>query len=335
MSKNTPSLPSLSRKPWTRILALLTAILPLPALAAEPLAIASTTTLLTGLITLAEQQDLFTKSGVQVEVNSMPSGDAAIKSLINGQADLCIVSAAPFIKHEFDHPELRLIANIGQWDNEMKIAARQDHGINSPADLRGKRVGIQRGVAFHLFLNRMLMKHGMSEADIDPVYMPAERLPEALASGEIDAMSNSDPYLSKAEELLGDKLTLISMPGIYVNGFNLVTTTAFLESPRSRKLVPLLSALHEAEKMARQDPDGTSALLAAELNQPQEKLRQQLLEMQLRLSMDDQLIRSLESLAQWRQMNQYGTAPKRINFLPYLHPGPLLGVNPQAVTLRP
>ncbi len=303
----------------------------LPGNAAEQLKLANTNGLLTSLVSLADDQGLYEEYGLQLELDAKDSGEVAIRSLIDKQADLAVVSTAPFVKHALKHPNLRLIATIGQCDNDIKIAVRKDQAIETPQDLRGKRIGTEPGTAFHLFLNRLLAKHGMTSDDITPVFMPAERLPEALANGLIDAMSTREPYLSQALAMLEDALHIIAAPGTYTKSFNLVTTDEFLQTQRAESLIPLLQALHEAERRLAHQPDEMTALLSKQLEQSPEAVKLRLHEARLHLSMDSHLLSSLESIAQWLRPFPAGEAEQSIDFIPYLHTPLLATVKPQAV----
>ena len=178
------------------------------------------------------------------------------------------------------------------------------------------------------------MKYGMTEHDITPVFMPASRLPDALANGLIDAMSSHEPHHSQAISLLGENLHIITEPGMSIKSFNLVTTAEFLQTPRAKALIPLLQALNEAERRLTSQPDEMTALLSKQLEQTPEEVKHQLHEARLRLSMDSHLLTSLEAIAEWLQPIQGNTAEQSINFLPFLHTPLLATVKPDAVTLR-
>ncbi len=307
----------------------------LPAVAAENLKLTHTNTLLTSLIRLADDQNLYEHFGIQLELDAKDTDEAVIRSLLGNQTDVAVLADASFVKYALKHPNLRLIANIGQSDNEIKIVARKDHGITTPDDLRGKRIGTQPGVVFHLFLGRLLMKHGMTRQDVTPLFMPASRLPGALANGLIDAMATREPYLSQALALEAENLQLISAPGIYTKSFNLVTTHEFLQSSRAKSLHPLLQALHEAEKRLESQPDAMTVLLSKQLDITLEEVKNQLHEVRLRLNIDNHLLASLEAIAQWLQPAQGETDDESINFLPYLHTPLLATVKPDSVSLLP
>ena len=314
-------------------LAIMSCLLSTPGFTAPSLTLANTNNLLTSLINLADAQDLYNQFGVQLELLTKDSSEAALRSLIEHRADIAVVDVTPFVRYAFKHPNLRSIASIGESDNHIRIAARKDRNISTPKDLRGKLIGTQPGGDVHLFLNRLLAKTGMSEQDITSVYMPAGRLPAALANGLVDAICSPEPTIDQAMAKQPEGLRIISTPGIYVKNFNLVTTSEFLQTDRAKALIPLLQALHEAEIRLTQHPEEMTALLSKQLGQSPDRVRQQLDEVRIRLTMDQELLASLETIAHWLGSAQDSADGKSIDFLSYLHTPLLATVKPQGVSL--
>ena len=85
--------------------------------------------------------------------------------------------------------------------NDMIVAAP---GINSVADLEGKKVGVEIGFVSHLLLLNALEKVGLSESDVELVNVPTNETPQVLASGDVDAIVAWQPSSS---------LALQSLPG--------------------------------------------------------------------------------------------------------------------------
>lgn len=306
-----------------------------PAFSAEQLKLANTHSLLTSLVTLASDEHLYDHFGVPLQIDVKESGEAAVNSLLSGEADLAVVAAIPFVKQAMKHPNLRMIASVGQSDNQIKIVARKDHHITRPEDLRGKHIGTQPGIAYSLFLDGLLEQHGMTRQDITPVFMPAQRLPDALANGLIDAMAVQEPYPVATSGLQQDDLLIISVPGIYVKSLNLVTTNEFLQSDRANSLIPVLQALYEAERRLTSQPDKMTELLSKQFETTPEAVRRQLHEARLTLSLDSHLLASLDNVSRWLTSARGGAEEHSIDFKPYLHTPLLATVKPQGVNLLP
>ena len=69
--------------------------------------------------------------------------------------------------------------------NDMVVA---QPGIESMADLKGKKIGVEIGFVSHLLLLNGLEKNGMSEKDVELINVPTNETPQVLASGDVDAI---------------------------------------------------------------------------------------------------------------------------------------------------
>ena len=101
-------------------------------------------------------------------------------------------------------------------------------------DLKGKKIGVEVGFVDHLLLLKALESAGMTESDVTLVNIPTNELPNALASGAVDAISAWQPNSGKALEIVpGSKklYTSANTPGIiydllYVSQESLATRRA-------------------------------------------------------------------------------------------------------------
>ena len=73
------------------------------------------------------------------------------------------------------------------------------HGI---ADLRGKKVALNKGSNVHNLLVRVLAAGGLTVADVQPVYLKPSDARAAFEGGDVDAWAIWDPYLAAAETAL-------------------------------------------------------------------------------------------------------------------------------------
>jgi NitT/TauT family transport system substrate-binding protein len=75
---------------------------------------------------------------------------------------------------------------------------RQDSGIKSVKDLKGKKVGVTRGGIHEVLLDAELGQNGLSAKDVTIVYLAFADLNQALLGKNIDAMMQSEPQSSQA-----------------------------------------------------------------------------------------------------------------------------------------
>jgi sulfonate transport system substrate-binding protein len=75
----------------------------------------------------------------------------------------------------------------------------EQSAIHSVADLKGKRVGLNKGSDVNYLLVAALEKAGLSYKDITPVYLPPADARAAFQRGAIDAWVIWDPFLAEVE----------------------------------------------------------------------------------------------------------------------------------------
>ncbi|MBM2811288.1 MAG: NitT/TauT family transport system substrate-binding protein, partial [Chloroflexi bacterium] len=79
--------------------------------------------------------------------------------------------------------------------------------VTHPADLRGLRIGITSpGSATDQLLTLILKRSGLSRADVEIVPIGSDGMPDALASGDVDAAMALDPW---TDEVLDSGLAFV------------------------------------------------------------------------------------------------------------------------------
>ena len=92
---------------------------------------------------------------------------------------------------------LRAIANL--YPEALHIVARGDAGIDSIADLRGKRVSLDEPGSGTLVDARLVLDAaGLSDADLTVMHLPATRAAAAMREGKLDAFFFVGGYPSPA-----------------------------------------------------------------------------------------------------------------------------------------
>jgi NitT/TauT family transport system substrate-binding protein len=177
-----------------------------------------------------------------------------------GQADIATNSETQALRAAVDNPDLRFIFTVAQCP--YRIVARRSAGVTQLADLRGKRVGTQLESSAAYFLESMLRTVGLSADDVVSVpFMakteaPLTLLPEALRSGELDAVALWEPQVQRAKLALGSDAVEFRDPAVYTEKFNLCTTQGNLEDPHLRvRIVAFVRALIAATQRLKQEPE--------------------------------------------------------------------------------
>lgn len=111
-------------------------------------------------------------------------------------------------------PSVALLLNDYSNGNDMVVARP---GIESMAQLKGKKVGVEVGFVSHLMLLNALAASKLTDKDIEIVNVPTDQTPQALKSGSVDAIVAWQPNSGQAlRELAGSKaiFTSANLPGI-------------------------------------------------------------------------------------------------------------------------
>lgn len=287
---------------------------------------------LASLVTIAYEKHLFSQEGIDVIIKEYPSGKLALKGMLEGEVEVATVAVTPIVFNSFNYQDFRIVATIGSSDNEPRIIARKDRGINKPGDLRGKRIATQRASAVHFFLHMFLINNWMSENNVDISFKKAIELPDAIASGEIDAFSMREPFISQAQALLGDNAVIFEEPGLYIKTSNLVALNGFVKD-RSETLRKILEALLKAEKFIRNNPGQAVKIISRKLEVEEKKLAIIWKELELEVKLEQSLLISLEDEARWAIKSNLIEVTTIPNYLKFICLDSLKAVNPDIFTI--
>ena len=153
-----------------------------------------------GAIYTAELKGLFKKHGIEVEVIEIGGGAArGVSALVAGDIQFLAGGGAAAISAALKGADLVLVASVLN-KGIQRVMARPD--VKSPADIKGKRVGISRfGSASHTVLQLMLRRWNINPAEIQVIQVGSS--PAMLASldkGWIDAAVLTVPSIFVAED---------------------------------------------------------------------------------------------------------------------------------------
>lgn len=209
---------------------------PAPALPHPPLRIEWTYWPGDWILLVAKDQGFFEKHGVQVEPVLYEVFDDAIPDMAAEKIDGGFFVVGDLLPI-YSNDNLRAIFITDVSDGADQVVASPD--IQTPADLRGKRIGVSLGTFGELFVRQMLQKYGIKPAEVKFVDINAEAVPDAIPA-LIDAGHTWEPATSQALQ----------------KGQRIIFTSA--ETPG---LIPDLLVLRAS--ILRERPDDARAFLAA------------------------------------------------------------------------
>jgi sulfonate transport system substrate-binding protein len=144
--------------------------------------------------------------GVGVKWVEFPAGPQLLEGLNVGSVDIGFVGEAPPIFAQAAGAKFYYIGHDPAAPKAEAIVVGKDSPVRSVADLKGKKVVLNKGSNVHYLLVKLLEKNGLKLSDITPVYLPPADARAALESKAVDAWVIWDPYTAAAEKQIGARV---------------------------------------------------------------------------------------------------------------------------------
>ena len=245
--------------------------------------------------------------GLSITREGFAAGRFCLEAILGGRADFGTVAEAPLVFAGFAKQEAYVVATMASGDVEMKIIGRKDHGVSSPADLKGKRIGLMVSTTSEFFLYLFLTEHGMSTSDVELVNLKPAEMPAALINGDIDAFSVWEPFVYNARKELVDNAVVFIAPKIYELPFNIVVSQELAEKyPETVKRI--LKGLLKAEEYIKNNREEALEIISKEVGMPTDVLSELTEDIDFTLKLDKEMLPLMEKEARWAIDRGY--APK-------------------------
>ncbi|NIF23789.1 sulfonate ABC transporter substrate-binding protein [Candidatus Pantoea multigeneris] len=141
----------------------------------------------------------FKQEGINVKWVEFPAGPQMLEGLNVGSIDLAATGDAPPVFAQAAQADLIYLGHSPANPKTEAIVVPKASAIKSVADLKGKRVALNKGSDVNYLLVAALEKAGLSYKDITPVYLAPADARAAFQRGSVDAWVIWDPYLAEVE----------------------------------------------------------------------------------------------------------------------------------------
>ena len=218
-----------------------------------------TLTLLKGRGTLEKR---LAEQGVGVKWTEFPAGPVLLEGLNVGSIDFGTVGEAPPIFAQAAGANLVYVGNEPPSPASEAIVVPKGSSLRTLADLKGKKVALNKGSNVHYLLLKALEKAGVAYADIQPVFLPPADARAAFERGSVDAWAIWDPFLAAAEKQIGARV-LADGKGLVANyQFYLASRTYAEKNPEILRIV--LDEVAKVDEWGRNNPDEVATILSAQ-----------------------------------------------------------------------
>ena len=137
--------------------------------------------------------------GYSVTWTEFPGGPQLLEALNVGSLDFGITGEAPPIFAQAADAPIVYVANEPAAPLSEAILVPKDSPLKSLADLKGKKVALNKGSNVHYLLVKALEKAGLAYGDITPVFLKPSDARAAFEHGDVDAWAIWDPFQADAE----------------------------------------------------------------------------------------------------------------------------------------
>jgi sulfonate transport system substrate-binding protein len=141
--------------------------------------------------------------GVEVKWVEFPAGPQLLEGLNVGSIDFGFVGEAPPIVAQAAGANFVYVGYEGEAGAAESVLVPKDSPIKSVADLKGKRVALNKGSNVHYFLVKVLEKNGLKYSDVNVSFLTPADARAAFEKGSIDAWVIWDPFSAAAEKQIG------------------------------------------------------------------------------------------------------------------------------------
>ena len=154
-------------------------------------------------LTIAEQLGYFKDEGLNVSISDFAGGSQALRAVVGGSADVVSGAYEHTLNMQPKGQYLQCFVQQGRAPQiAIGIAKSKAQSYKSPKDLKGLKIGVSApGSSTHMILNHLLSGGGLKPSDVSIIGVGlGAAAVTALKTGQIDAVSNTDPVMTKLEQ---------------------------------------------------------------------------------------------------------------------------------------
>lgn len=204
--------------------------------------------------------------GIQVKWISFQGGPPMMEAMAAGSVDIGSVGNLPPVFAQASGNPIVYVAATGSNAGAQAIIVHKDSPIKTLADLKGKKLAIQKGTALQYFVLKALESAKLTLNDIKPVYLTIPDSTTAFEGGNVDALPIGDPYLA-SKELNNSVRVLVRGSDVAPQRAFYIATQNFTKNhPDLVKII--LEEQRKVEDWAKTNPTEVAKLLAQQTKYP-------------------------------------------------------------------
>lgn len=190
-----------------------------------------------------------------------PAGPQLLEALSVGSLEFGLTGDAPPVFAQAAGKNLVYVGAEPAKPDSSAILVLRNSPIRTLAELKGKKIGVQKGSSAHYLLVRALAKANLQWSDIQPIYLAPADARAAFERGSVDAWAIWDPFYA-ATELAIQPRVLTSGRGLSSNNSFYLAATSFAQE-HAQTLAVLFEELTRADRFVQENRPEAIKLIAS------------------------------------------------------------------------
>jgi len=212
----------------------------------------------------AQQEGLFEKHGVKVEIIPVGAAPEREQLIASGQADGEINEVTSVMSFNREKTQLQVVRYALRPTADSPhfyILASAKSGITSADQLKGVEIGVSEGTVIEYVTDRLLEAQGISTDQIKIIAVPkiSDRM-SLLASGDLKAGTMPDPQAALA--IQQGAVNVLNDASYPQYGFSVISFRKEVIDAQPEAVRAFLAALEEATKQVNADPQKFANILS-------------------------------------------------------------------------
>jgi len=278
---------------------------------------------------VAKEGGLFEKNGLDVTINTGPSGSAMVPFLINNQVQAAYGSdLAGVINHNVDGN----VVAVADGTYLVKWLSVVGRNVQSLDELKGKRIGIAKGTGSEIFWSRVLAKRNLQAADFKIVDIEAPEMLAATERGDIDGFAVWEPWPTRTLQAVKGTKILQDAEGIYNNINFVYMNRGWIEQNRETA-EKFMRALVQANDLIGSDRPAAAKMVAKFLKMPEALAVELMPKVEFDMTWTDRAVATIKIAEEQLASQKKLKAP--LDYSQYVYTELLKKVRPENVKLGP
>jgi ABC-type nitrate/sulfonate/bicarbonate transport system substrate-binding protein len=276
---------------------------------------------------VAKSAGIFEKNGLDVQLNTGPSGSGMVAYVIQNQVQSAFGAEQAGIQNHNIDPNVIVAAEgtlMLQWYGMV------GRDIQDVEQLKGKKIGIARGSGSEVFWLAMVEKLKLNPKEYKIVQVEAPEMVAALERRDIDAFTAWEPWLTRATASIQGAKLLLDNRGVMSPRVYIYLNRGWAEK-NPAAAVAFMRSMVEATDLINKDPAKATTLVSNFLKLDKALTEALMGKLRFDVRLDQDSIANFVTIES--QLKGLGKLAKPVDYKLFIEPKFLSEVKPDAVNL--